>query len=106
MQKAYEIVYGHLAEEPEYVNDLADRLHGVVEIGENSDKMSKLTNQIVNFENVGTIQFDGESKVGETQEDGAEYEEFYVDENSVAECLGMVINLRELTEEEADKDDE
>ena len=100
MQNAFDMVYGQLTEDPEYINELAEKLDGVIATGDNPDKTSKLSNQLVKYENLGTLHISGESKLGETQGDGKEYEEFYADEASIAECLGKVIDLQADTEEE------
>ena len=41
---------------------------------------------------------DGETKMGDTQGDGEEHEEFYADRQSIIDTLGKIIDLREAEE--------
>lgn len=101
MQSAYEIVYGHITEDPEYVNSLTEKLENVIQAGDNPDKLSKLTNQIVTYESAGILKPEGEVKTEKTREgDDKEYEAFYMDQGSLVSCLQKIIDLKEMAADE------
>lgn len=96
MQKAYNMVMGQLRDNPEYVNDLYEQLSGTVESREEAGgDISRITNHILQYENLGILQFEGSTKLGDTQGDGVEHEEFYVNESSIVSVLRKVMDLRE-----------
>lgn len=95
MQKAYNLVMGQLRENPEYINELYDSLTDVIESGEDTGELSRMTNQLLTYESLGILQFDGKTKVADTQGDGKEHEEFYTDESSIIANLRKVMDLRE-----------
>ena len=99
MQKAYNIVMSEIRENPEYVNDLVDSLGDVIEREERGgSNLSRMANHIVQYESAGILQLDGTIKLGDTQGDGVEHEEFYVNEDSIAEVLGQIMNLTPVNE--------
>lgn len=103
MQKAYNLVMSQLRENPEYINELYQELQGKIETGESARDFSAMTNQILQYESLGILQFTGQSKVADTQGDGIEHEEFYVDEASIVKTLSKVMDL---TEQMADEEDD
>jgi anionic cell wall polymer biosynthesis LytR-Cps2A-Psr (LCP) family protein len=98
MQNAYNMVFDQLSENPEYINDIYDQLTGVLQSEERGANLSRMANHIMQYENAGILQIDGETKINDTQGDGIEHEEFYADTASIAEALGKIINLTEVTE--------
>ena len=98
MQKAYSMVMGQLRENPEYVNDLYDSLSDVIQREETGSSLSRMANHIVQYENAGILQIDGETKTRDTQGDGEEHEEFYADQQSIIDTLGKIMNLRKSEE--------
>lgn len=93
MTSAYNMVMMQLRENPEYVNDLYDQLHDVVESSDKSAPLGKLTNQLVQFENKGIIEFEGKTEVNDTQADGTKHEEFYTTPDAIVATLRQVMNL-------------
>ena len=98
MQKAYNMVMAQLKENPEYVNDLYDSLSDVIQREETGSNLSRMANHIVQYESQGILQIDGETKMGDTQGDGEEHEEFYADQQSIIDTLGKIMNLRKSEE--------
>lgn len=95
MQKAYNMVMGQLRDNPEYVNELYEQLSDIVESREEAGAdISRITNHILQYENLGILQFSGSTKIADTQGDGIEHEEFYVDDSSIVSVLRKVMDLR------------
>lgn len=94
MQKAYSMVMDQLRENPEYVNELYDQLKGDVQTSSSGGDLSRLTNHMLQYENLGILEFEGSTKLGDTQGDGIDHEEFYVNEESIVSVLSKVIDLR------------
>ena len=100
MQKAYNLVMSQLRDNPEYINDIYSELEGKIVSGESARDFSTMTNQILQYESLGIMQFSGKTKIADTQGDGIEHEEFYVSEASILKTLGKVIDLQKTDEEE------
>ena len=103
MQKAYNMVIGQLRENPEYINDLYIQLEDKVESDGTGKRMSVITNQLASYQSMGIITFDGETKIGDTIDEGIEHEEFYTDENSILSGLKKVMNIS--VDQSADDDE-
>ena len=99
MQNAYSMIIGQLRDNPEYVNDLYDQLRDNVETSGDGSEISRLTNHMIQYANLGILQLDGTTKFGDTQGDGIEHEEFYVNEDSIVSVLGKVMDLYQDDEE-------
>lgn len=95
MKNAYTAVMDKLGDDPEYVNDVYAEVEDKVESGEGQAKLSKLTNQLIQFENLGIMHIDGVTKLGDTQGDGVMHEEFYADSDSIASVLCSIIDMKE-----------
>jgi anionic cell wall polymer biosynthesis LytR-Cps2A-Psr (LCP) family protein len=106
LENAYTMVLERLKESPEFINDIYDTLRGVYETDGTGRDISRITNQLVNYESVGFNKFDGKVKLGTTIDDGLKHEEFYVDEASILEQLRKVIDIREddTSSEDIDED--
>lgn len=94
MQNAYSMMVGRMRENPEYINDVYDRLIGLMQTDGESNRLSKLTNQLVEYESQGFISFEGETRSGDTQDDGVTHEEFIQDEQSALEAMSRVMDIR------------
>lgn len=94
MQKAYNLVFDQVRENPEYINDIYDQLQGRIHSGESESNFSKMTNQIMTYESCGILQIDGKVKNNDTMGDGIIHEEFYADEDSILAALKKVMNLK------------
>ena len=106
MQSAYNTVYDRITEDPEYINGLAEQLKDVVETDTSPKNISKLTNQLITYENVGILKPEGETKLEDTRGDGNQYEAFYMNEASLVSCFQKIMDLREVTEEEQAEEEE
>ena len=95
LQSAYSLIMNQVRENPEYINDLYSSLSSKIDAGGDTSNMSKVTNQLVNYENCGIRTFEGTVKTNDTIGEGIEHEEFYMDENSLLENLSAVIDMRE-----------
>jgi anionic cell wall polymer biosynthesis LytR-Cps2A-Psr (LCP) family protein len=102
IQNAFSMMLDCMKENPEYISDLYDTLQGAYETDGNGKDISRLTNQIVNYDSMGFNTFEGETKLGDTIDDGLLHEECYVNEASIVEQLSKVIDLREDTSSEDD----
>ena len=72
-----------------------DELQDVIQMEEGSANLSKLTNQLIQYDSLGIMEFDGKVKLGDTIGDGVEHEEFYADESSILATLRKIMDLRE-----------
>ena len=93
MRSAYNQVMGQLRENPEYINDMYNQLRDKIQSGETESSVSVLANQLVQYESLGILDIDGKTKIGDTQGDGKEHEEFYADNDSIIEILSSIIDL-------------
>jgi len=98
MQKAYNMVMDQLRENPEYVNDLYDSLSDVIQREETGSNLSRMANHLVQYDSMGILQIDGTTKMGDTQDDGIEHEEFYADQSSIVDALSKIMNLTKVEE--------
>lgn len=94
MNSAYKQVMDKVKSDPEYINDAYSKVSDKIETGEGQNSLSQLTNQLMQYENLGIMNIDGTVKLGDTQGDGVEHEEFYADNESIAEILCSIIDLK------------
>jgi hypothetical protein len=94
MENAYSMLVDQFRENPEYINDLYEQLSPLLQ-SDGDTNLSKLTNQLVEYENQGLLSFDGKHKIGDTFDEGVDHEEFYQDEKSVLKELRKVMNIEE-----------
>jgi anionic cell wall polymer biosynthesis LytR-Cps2A-Psr (LCP) family protein len=106
IKNAYNMVLDRLRQNPEYISDIYDSVKGIFETNGTGRDISRVTNEIVQYENQGFLRFDGETRLGDTMDDGEEHEEFYPDPESIVSNLRKVINLSEYESSEDDEDDE
>lgn len=92
MQNAYNMLIGQLRENPEYINDLYDRIEPLIQ-SDGEIKLSKLTNQLVEYTGQGILKFEGKSRKADTLGDGKEHEEFYPEQKSIVTNLKKVIDM-------------
>ena len=93
MQKAYNLIMNQLRERPEYINDLYQELHGIVETDSGSKDLSSIADRMINYESEGIIRLEGESTIGQNLPDGLDHAEFYPDGQSLVDSLGKVMVL-------------
>lgn len=98
IQSLYEQLMSDLRERPEYVNDLYDQLHDVVQTDSDGGTASVLANQVIVNESEGIITFSGTSTTGVQESSGDELEEFYPDGHSLVDKIGKVLQLTPVEE--------
>ena len=99
LQKVYSMLMSQIKENPEYINDLYDQLHDLVESNMHDKKFSQITNQLVNYDSEGIITFEGTSEKGVQEVSGDVLEEFYVNGQSIVDNLKRVMQLEPYVEE-------
>lgn len=104
LQKVYNLMMNQIRENPEYINDLYAELENVIESDSEDSRPGAVTNQLVNYESQGIQTFVGKVEINDTLGDGEEHEEFYADRDSIISVLSKVIDLKEYTEEDAERD--
>ena len=106
LQNMRSIVMGRLKDDPDYINKLFSELGDVIQTDCSEKQTSVLTNHILEYDDQGFIGFEGETKLADTQGDGVEHEEFYVDEQSIIDGLRKVMHLDEAAADKEDKGNE
>ena len=104
LQKVYNLIMNQIRENPEYINDLYAELESNIESDSDESRPGVLANQLINYESEGILTFEGDHEINDTLGDGEEHEEFYPDRASIVSVLGKVIDLREYTDEDAERD--
>ena len=106
MENMYRQVHERFSENAGYINDLYRELISVLQTDQPDETISEIAARIHDSENVGILTLDGESTKGNQLDDGEIHSEFYVDEASIAENLGKIIDLRDITEEVITEDEQ
>ena len=90
----------------EFVIKLYEQLQNVSTSDVNMKYISKLTENIGTYKNVGLLVPEGEVKLGEALDDGKEHTEFYIDEASLEECAKMLFPLEAVEVEDCEETEE
>ena len=106
MENMYTQIHERFSENAGYINDLYKELKSVLETDQPDKTISEIAAKIHEGENVGILILDGESTEGNQLDDGEIHSEFYVDEASIAENLGKIIDLRDVTEDVITEDEQ
>ena len=106
MENMYRQVHERFSENAGYINDLYRELISVLQTDQPDETISEIAARIHDSENVGILTLDGESTKGNQLDDGEIHSEFYVDEASIAENLGKIIDLRDVTEDVITEDEQ
>lgn len=93
MQSAYNRVINQIRENPDYLNDIYSEVQDKVRTDRNAKELSEFASYIGQSETKGFLEFDGESKRGETLEDGIMHSEFYVEQDAILRTLKELIKL-------------
>ena len=99
MENMYEQIHERFSDNAGYLNDLYKELKSVLDTDQPDKTVSRIASKLHDSENVGIMTPDGESASGKQLDDGEMHSEFYTDESSVADILGKIIELRDITEE-------
>ena len=99
MENMYEQIHERFSDNAGYLNDLYKELKSVLDTDQPDKTVSRIASKLHDSENVGIMTPDGESARGKQLDDGEMHSEFYTDESSVADILGKIIVLRDITEE-------
>ena len=105
MENMYRQVHSRLSDNASYINDLYKELRTILDTDQPDKTVSELAVKIRDCEYVGILTPDGESARGQMLDDGEMHSEFYVDEASIAENLGKIIDLRDATDEVITEDE-
>jgi anionic cell wall polymer biosynthesis LytR-Cps2A-Psr (LCP) family protein len=105
MENMYRQVHTRLSDNASYINDLYKELRTILDTDQPDKTISELAVKIRDCEYVGILTPDGESARGQMLDDGETHSEFYVDEASIAENLGKIIDLRDATDEAITEDE-
>ena len=105
MENAYSMLVDQFRENPEYINDLYEQLSPLLQ-SDGGTNLSKLTNQLVEYENKGLLSFDGKTEIGDTFDEGVDHEEFYQDQKSVLKELRKVMNIEEDNSPDEDSEED
>lgn len=95
MQGSYDAVMAQLREDPNYINALNSELNDIIDTDTGNKALSVIAKSLLEYENAGILRFTGDTKTNDTFGDGKSHEEFYMDQKSVIELLGKVIDLKE-----------
>lgn len=106
MENMYRQVHESFSDNAGYINDLYKELKSVLQTDQPDKTISEIAAGIHDSENMGFLTLDGESTKGNQLDDGEIHSEFYVDEASIAENLGKIIDLRDVTEEVITEDEQ
>lgn len=106
MENMYRQVHERFSDNAGYINDLYKELKSILETDQPDKTISEIAAGIHDSENVGFLTIDGESTKGNQLDDGQIHSEFYVDEASIAENLGKIIDLRDVTEDVITEDEQ
>ena len=95
MQNLYSLVVGRLKENANYINEIYDELSEVVDSDLPAREVSQLTAEVMEFENLGFMTIDGESKKGKAFYDGVIHVEFYPETDSILRTLEKFMTIEE-----------
>ena len=93
LQNLYSLVVGRLKENPNYINEIYGELSEVVDSDLPHKELSQLTAEIMEFENLGFMTIEGESRKGEASYDGEVHAEFYPETESILQTLEKFTDL-------------
>ena len=106
MENLYRQIYERFSDNAGYINDLYKELKSILQTDQPDKTISEIAAKIHESENVGIMTLDGTATEGNQLDDGEIHSEFYVDEASIAENLGKIIDLRDVTEEVITEDEQ
>lgn len=106
MENLFGLVQQRLSENASYINDLYRELRDVLETDQTNKTVSRIAVSVHDCDYIGILTIDGESREGSELGDGELHKEFYVDEASIVENLGKIIDLRDVTEEVITEDEQ
>ena len=106
MENMYKQIHERISENAGYINDLYKELRTVLETDQPDKTVSEIAAKIRDCEYVGILTPDGESAEGTQLDDGEIHSEFYVDQASIAEVLGKIVALSDITEDVITEDEQ
>ncbi len=95
MQSAYSRLINQIRENPNYINDVYNEVSDKVQTDRSTKQLSEFAKYIGRSESQGFLCFTGETKEGDTLDDGILHAEFYTDESSIVRTLSKLIALKE-----------
>ena len=98
-KSAMKQVRARLKEDPNYIDKLYDSFREVADSTITGRQLSQGTNAFLSYKDLGVLDIQGETRLGETFKDGEEYQEFYPDSKSLTDILTDLYQLEPAAEE-------
>ena len=95
MEAVYSLLVGQLRENPAYLDDLYEELHKNIESDQSAKTVSTIANKISQYESLGILRIEGESREADTLDDGELHAEFLMDTESQIKTVRKIITLAE-----------
>ena len=95
MEAVYSLLVGQLRENPAYLDDLYEELHKNIESDQSAKTVSTIANKISQYESLGILRIEGESREADTLDDGELHAEFLMDTESQIKTVQKIITLAE-----------
>jgi LCP family protein required for cell wall assembly len=77
-----------------FPNEIYKEMKDVAVTDMTGNDFSRILNRVSKGENLGTITFDGEHKVGQLVNDDVDHQEFYIDDDSYSKVMDKLFQLR------------
>lgn len=95
MEKVYSLLISQLRENPNYIDELYDELHERILSDQNAKTVSNIASKFSEYESLGILRLDGESREADTLDDGVMHAEFYAETESLISTLQRITDLEE-----------
>ena len=82
-----------IKEDSGFINDLFADLEEDAVTNIPGGSVSSLVNHMYKSEDLGILTYNGETKVGDTMDDGVDHTEFYADEDSIAQAMVKLLGI-------------
>ena len=92
-------IRGELKEDPDYIDKLYDIFRDVSDSNITGRQQSQCSNAFISYKNLGTLDIQGETRLGDTFKDGEMHQEFYPDLKSLTEIMTSLYQLEPAEEE-------
>ena len=92
-------VRGELRKDPNYIEKLYDSFLEVANSTITGRQLSQGTNAFISYKDLGVLDIQGETRLGDTFKDGEEHQEFYADSKSLTEIMTSLYQLEPAEED-------
>ena len=86
-------VRGELKKDPNYIDNLYDSFREVSDSTITGRQLSQATNAFISYKDLGVQEIQGETRLGETFQDGEQHQEFYPDSKSLTDIMTGLYQL-------------